>query len=381
MPLARLGYAQVAIVFIACLWVFSAAANPYYDPAKAHHTPEGFRSNDRSVVNKPFTDLLQWQWDAFRDGLPKPTRVATPAVPPDLAKLQAYQRTSAGSTEARSASAPAVTWIGHASVLVQAGGLNVLTDPMFSERAFPVQLFGPKRALAPGVALEDLPPIDVVVISHNHYDHLDRGTVVALDARARSQGDGTLFLVPLGQKAWFADLGITQVVELDWWQKHTVRGVDFFLTPVQHWSARGVKDRSVTLWGGWSVFAADLHWYFGGDAGYSQDFADTRLHFASRQSERSGGGFDVALLPIGAYQPRWFMREQHMDPTDALQAHRDLGAQRSLGIHWGTFPLTDEPLDQPPQDLATAKTAQGIRDEQFFVLKVGETRNLPPRKH
>jgi N-acyl-phosphatidylethanolamine-hydrolysing phospholipase D len=264
-------------------------------------------------------------------------------------------------------------------VLVQAGGLNVLTDPIFSERASPVQIVGPKRALPPGIALQALPPIDVVVISHNHYDHLDRASVMELDFKARSEGGSTVFLVPLGQKPWFENLGIRDVVELDWWQKHTVRGVDFFLTPVQHWSARGVADRSTTLWGGWAVFGKDLHWYFGGDAGFSKDIADTRAHFATRHTDALGGGFDVALIPVGAYEPRWFMRDQHMDPQEAVQAHLDLGAKRSVGIHWGTFALTDEPLDQPPRDLAMARAARGLAEADFTVMKVGETRALPVR--
>jgi N-acyl-phosphatidylethanolamine-hydrolysing phospholipase D len=379
MPLAHVWIAQAAIICIAFLLPLWVAANPYYDPGKPHHTPDGFQNNYSGAVNKPFSDLLRWQWGAMRNGLPKPPQQPTPSVPADLARIHSYQRSGVDGVAGSSPSSPAITWIGHASVLVQAGGLNVLTDPVFSERASPVQIVGPKRALPPGVALQALPPIDVVVISHNHYDHLDRSSVAELDYKALSEGGSTLFLVPLGQKPWFDDLGIRHVVELDWWQKHTVRGVDFYLTPVQHWSARGVADRSKTLWGGWSVFGQDLHWYFGGDAGFSKDIADTRAHFRTRQTAALGGGFDVALIPVGAYEPRWFMREQHMDPQEAVQAHLDLGAKRSVGIHWGTFALTDEPLDQPPHDLAQAKGARGLGDEDFFVMKVGETREVPPR--
>jgi N-acyl-phosphatidylethanolamine-hydrolysing phospholipase D len=219
----------------------------------------------------------------------------------------------------------------------------------------------------------------VVVISHNHYDHLDRASVVGLNARAQLDGSNTLFLVPLGQKRWFEDLGITRVVELDWWQKHTVRGVEFFLTPVQHWSARGVFDQSHTLWGGWSVFAADLHWYFGGDAGYSADFAETQRRFAELHTPELGGGFDLALIPVGAYEPRWFMQAHHMNPAEAVQAHQDLQAKRSVAVHWGTFTLTDEPLDQPPKDLALARTDKGLNDTDFALFKIGETRNVPAR--
>lgn len=261
-------------------------------------------------------------------------------------------------------------------MLVQAGRLNVLTDPMFSERASAVQFIGPKRAQPPGMALKDLPPIDVVLISHNHYDHLDKQSVLDLAARSAQAGQTpTLFLVPLGVKAWFTDLGIGNVVELDWWEQHVHQGVAFNFTPVQHWSARGLGDRSQTLWGGYAVFAPDFHWYFSGDTGYSKDFADTRERF----SARNAGGFDLALIAVGAYEPRWFMKEQHVNPAEAVQIHKDLGAKRSVGVHWGTFSLTDESLDQPPKDLAQARQAQGLRDDEFFLMKIGETRPLPPR--
>ncbi len=380
-PLALVRYVRVAIVLIAICAPILAAANPYYDPSKPHHTPDGFRNHYVGEVNKPFTDLVRWQWESWREGLPKPAQTPTPRVAPDLARLQAYQRTPADSQAGQSVSAPALTWIGHASLLMQAGGLNVLTDPIFSERASPVQLFGPRRVVAPGVALEALPPVDVVIISHNHYDHLDRASIVALHQKAVAEGGRTLFLVPLGLKPWFTALGVDSVVELDWWQQHTVRGVDFVLTPVQHWSARGVADRSTTLWGGWAVLGRDLHWYFGGDTGYSKDFADTRLRLATRQTEALGGGFDIALLRIGAYAPRWFMREQHINPDEAVQMHLDLGAKRSVGMHWGTFALTDEPLDQPPIDLALARRAHQVPEPHFSVMAVGETRAVPARPH
>ena len=363
--------AQAALILIAIMTQATAASNPYYDPAKPHHTPDGFRNNYSDNVEKPLGHVLRWQWEAYRDGLPKPAQTPTPQVAPVLALLKAYTASAQ----------PTATWIGHATLLVQAGGLNVLTDPVFSERASPLQIIGPQRAQPPGVLLADLPPIDVVLISHNHYDHLDRSSVVLLNERSAGK---TLFLVPLGLKPWMQKLGITHVVELDWWQHHTLqveeRGVEFHLTPVQHWSARGLGDRSETLWGGWAVLGADLHWFFGGDTAYSKDFIDTRAHFAPRQTQALGGGFDLALLPIGAYAPRWFMREQHANPEEAVQIHLDLGAKRSIGMHWGTFSLTDEPLDQPPLDLAAARDKHAMPEEIFSVLKIGETRRLPARR-
>ena len=276
---------------------------------------------------------------------------------------------------------PAVTWIGHATVLAQLGGINVLTDPHFSRRASPVSFMGPERQVDPGIALAALPRIDVVLISHNHYDHLDDASVRGLNAQA---GGPPVFIVPLGLKAWFAELEIVSVVELDWWQSHTVAGpagpVELVLTPMQHGSGRGLTDRMQTLWGGYAVFAPDLHLYFTGDTGYSKDFADIRERFAARQRPKAGAGFDLALIAIGAYEPRWFMATQHIDPAEALRIHHDLGAQRSMGIHWGTFELTDESLDEPPRRLARERSAQGVAADAFFVTAIGETRRLVPRR-
>ena len=351
-----------------------ATAAPPADAQRAHHTASGFRNNYVERVDRSFADLLRWQWEALRDGLPPAPRTATPVTSPDLPLVHGYH-----AAHAKGQGTPAMTWIGHASTLVQAGGLNVLTDPIFSERASPVQIAGPKRAQPPGLALDQLPAIDVVVISHNHYDHLDRASVVALDYRARQSGASTLFLVPLGVGRLLNNLGVTDVVELDWWQSHTVRGVEFHLTPVQHWSARSLGDRNESLWGGWAVLAPDLHWYFSGDTGYCRDFIDTRDQFAARHGAAGGGGFDVALIPVGAYEPRWFMAAQHLDPAQAVQVHKDLGAKTSIGIHWGTFNLTDEPLDQPPRDLARARVAQGLDEQTFSLMKIGETRRLAAR--
>ena len=368
-------YFREIVTLLGSLLSVAALANP----AAPHHTASGFRNPAADTQPRSLGELLRWRWSATWDSLPPAPQTPTPTVDADLARIQAYQRSAPDSKAGRSDSTPAVTWIGHASTLVQAGGLNVLTDPVFSERASPVQFFGPKRAQAPGIALNDLPPIDVVVISHNHYDHLDRDSIVGLDAKARREGYSTLYLVPLGQKAWFENLGITQVVELDWWQKHTVRGVDFYLTPSQHWSARGVLDHNHTLWGSWAVFAADLHWYFAGDTGYSSDFVNIQARFADRQTAAVGGGFDLALIPLGAYAPRWFMRTHHINPEEAVQVHQDLQAKFSVGVHWGTFALSDEALDQPPKDFLEARNAKGLTDADFTVLKIGETRSLPAR--
>ena len=275
---------------------------------------------------------------------------------------------------------PAITWIGHASMLVQIGGLNILTDPVFSDRASPVSFAGPKRYQAPGISLKDLPQIDLVLISHNHYDHLDLESVKALNAQA---GGAPLFVVPLGVKKWMASIGLSNVQQMDWWDSKNVatpRGqVELHFTPVQHWSARSISDRRATLWGGYALFAPEAHLYFSGDTGYSQDFIDTQKHFAARQTPQQGGGFDIALIAVGAYEPRWFMKEQHVNPEEAVQIHLDLKAKRSIGVHWGTFDLTDESLDQPPKDLAAARATKNLSEESFDVLAIGQTLKIPRR--
>jgi len=355
----------IALVLMARSGLSAAAENA----APRHHRDGGFQNNHVDFEPKGLGALLQWRIDALRDGLPRPPRTPTPVVGADLA----YLRSNAA---ARLAMEPAITWIGHATLLVQAGGANILTDPIFSLRASPVAFIGPKRHVDPGIALGDLPHIDAVVISHNHYDHLDDASVQALAAQA---GGSPVFIVPLGLKAWFARRGIERVVELDWWQSHTVGAVEVVLTPVQHWSGRSLTDRMATLWGGYALFAPDFHVFFAGDTAYSKDFVDIRARFATRQGAANGGGFDVALLPIGAYEPRWFMQPQHADPAEAVQIHLDLDAKQSIGMHWGTFELTDESLDQPPIDLAAARHSRGIADAAFSVLAIGETRRFARR--
>jgi len=330
----------------------------------AHHRDGGFQNSDGDFEPRSLADVIRWKLNAARNGLPKRPIEPIPTQAPDLD----FIRANIGAVQA-----PAVTWIGHATVLAQLGGLNLLTDPIFSERASPFSFAGPKREQPPGVALQDLPEIDVVLVSHNHYDHLDLPSCRTL---AERPGGGPLFVVPLGLKAWFQARGIANVVELDWWQSHAVGGVEIFLVPAQHWSARGINDRMKTLWGGFAVFAPDCQLFFAGDTGYSRDFAEIKARFAERQQ---GGGFDIALIPIGAYEPRWFMKEQHVNVEEALKIHADLGAKRSLGVHWGTFELTDEALDEPPRQLVQQRAALGMGEDEFFALAVGETRRIPRR--
>jgi N-acyl-phosphatidylethanolamine-hydrolysing phospholipase D len=342
--------------------------------APSHHRVGGFQNNYTEFEPRSLADVLRWKLSAAREGLPRPPAAPIPQVAPSLDFLHA--------NASGPAQQPAVTWIGHSTVLAQLSGISMLTDPVFSERASPISFAGPRRHQPPAVALADLPHIDLVVVSHNHYDHLDRPSVEALGAQP---GGPPLFAVPLGLAAWFTGIGLTNVVELDWWQSHSLAvpgraDVDVMLVPAQHWSARGVRDRMQTLWGGFAVLAPDCHLFFAGDTGYSRDFADIRDRLAARQGAAQGGGFDIALLPIGAYAPRWFMATQHIDVAEAVKIHLDIGAKRSLGIHWGTFELTDEPLDEPPRKLAMEREAQRLAEDAFFALAIGETRRLPPRR-
>lgn len=340
--------------------------NPHYDPAKPHHTPTGFQNN-YPHARPSGLDFWRWFFQRRLAGLPeKPTSDLTPAKA-DLPFIQGNR------TE------KAVTWIGHATVLMQMGGLNILTDPHFSERASPLQWVGPKRWQPPGVALEELPHIDLVLISHSHYDHLDLGSVRAL---AGQPGGSPLFFVPLGLKEWFgrnvpASRG--RVLDLDWWDEQdlkqsiqdlpsTVPDTIIHFVPAQHWSQRSLRDRNRTLWGGWVVKQPEFVFYFAGDMGYSQDTKDIGKRF---------GGFDLAAIPVGAYEPRWFMRSQHVNPEEAILVHQDVLARRSIGVHWGTFHgITDEPLDQPIADLAEARMRHGLTEDDFFLLRHGETRRL-----
>lgn len=351
----------------------ATTANPHYQAAKAHHRPGGFNNPHVPFEPKGLLTVLQWQWDAARNGLPPAPSQPTPQVPADVAFIQA-------NAQAGAAMQPAITWVGHSTMLVQMGGINLITDPVFSERASPVPFLGPQRAQPPGLTPAQLPRIDVVLVSHNHYDHLDEASVRQLHGQP---GGAPLFIVPLGLKAWFADIGITRVVELDWWDTHRLpaapgaQPVDVLLTPAQHWSGRTLSDRLQTLWGGFAVFADDLHLIYTGDTGYSPDFQEIRRRAQPRQA--TGGGFDIALIPVGAYEPRWFMRAQHVNPAEAVQIHRDLGAKRSTGVHWGTFSLADEALDEPAAALQRARQAQGVADDAFFLMAVGETRKLARR--
>jgi L-ascorbate metabolism protein UlaG (beta-lactamase superfamily) len=326
--------------------------NPDYDPAKRHHTPSGFR-NTADTPQKTTAEFFRWQRER-RDLVIPPPLADLSAVAPDLQYIHGNR------------SEFAVTWIGHATALVQLGGINFLTDPHFSERASPVQFMGPKRWQRAGLSVSELPHIDVVLQSHNHYDHLDAGSVAALK---QQRGGAPLFLVPLGLDRWIEGAGVKSVRKMDWWDRIDVKGATVTFVPAQHWSRRTLADTNTTLWGGFVVQAAGRSFYFAGDTGHGPDFREIGARF---------GGFDLSLLPIGAYEPRWFMKSAHVNPEEAVKIHREVRSRRTVAIHWGTFPLTDEPLDRPLTDLAVARARHKLHAGEFVTLRHGETLKLHP---
>jgi N-acyl-phosphatidylethanolamine-hydrolysing phospholipase D len=275
-----------------------------------------------------------------------------PGAPPRVANDGAWLRENARH------SYPTVTWIGHATVLVQMDHCTFLTDPIWSDKPFPVSFVGPMRFVPPAMALEALPPIDFVLVSHNHYDHLDVPTLRWLAER------GTRFFVPLGDAGWLRRAGIHPVDELDWWDRRVVDGLEIHCVPAQHWSGRRLTDDCASLWAGWVVTGATRRFYFAGDSGYFAGFAEIG---------RRLGPFGLAALPIGAYDPPTMMRAVHLDPEEALQAGLDVGADRMLGIHYGTFDLTDEPLDEAPRRFHAEGVRRGLAPDRLWTPPLGET--------
>jgi L-ascorbate metabolism protein UlaG (beta-lactamase superfamily) len=298
----------------------------------------------------------RWQRERRRQGLPHPPPEGYTAfaerwlVRPDFdAGLQTQGN--------------AVWWLGHATVLLRLGGLHLITDPHLTERASPLSFIGPRRHVPAPAAVHELPKIDLVLISHNHYDHLDSGSIRALLRR----NPDTSFLAPMGLGAWLRRRGAARVRELDWWQSHEHHDLRIHCVPAQHWSARGLFDRYKTLWCGWVVKSRSFNFYFSGDTGYTPRLAEISMRL---------GAPDLAALPIGAYAPRWFMGPQHIDPPEAVRLHRELGVRRSLAIHWGTFELADDRLDEPVEDLRRVMTAQNLNPEDFWIIRQGEARRL-----
>jgi L-ascorbate metabolism protein UlaG (beta-lactamase superfamily) len=256
----------------------------------------------------------------------------------------------------------AATFVGQSTFLLQLDGVNVLTDPIWSRRASPVSWAGPRRVRRPGLAFDRLPQIHLVLVSHNHYDHMDLPTLRRLERRFRP-----LFLTGLGNARFLRCRGLGRVEEIDWWQAHRLGRLDILLTPALHYSRRGLFDRHRSLWGGFVLQSSTATVFFAGDSAYGEHFQE----IGSRL-----GPIDLALLPIGAYEPRWLMQAAHMNPEEAVRAHLDLGTRHSIGMHFGTFQLTDEAIDEPAHRLRLCLAERGLTEQQFRVPGFGETVRL-----
>ena len=254
-----------------------------------------------------------------------------------------------------------ITFINHSTVLIQYQGVNILTDPIWNHRVGPLNILGPKRVRRPGVRFDDLPPIDLVLITHNHYDHLDIETLTLLSGTF-----APIVVTGRGNTPALQEAGLATIYELDWWGSFRYQALDIMFTPTQHSSGRGLFDKQKSLWGGFVLASPAGHVYFSGDTGVGPHHAQLRARFKE---------FRVALLPIGAYEPRWLMKAAHMNPPEAVEAHQLLNAKVSIGIHFGTFAnLTDEGIEQPLRDLAEALTNAGVEPGRFVTLGFGETR-------
>lgn len=340
------------IVFL--LPLMSCSVNPYYDAGKKHHTKTGFK-NIYYEEDHGLLDFLKWRWEKTGKDIPGTEDYAFPVVTTHHELLKTNREKTT------------LTWIGHATFLIQVNGINILTDPQFSNRASPVSWAGPQRVVKPGLSIDELPEIDFIIYSHDHYDSLDVATLEALSKHNRQRP--VHYIVPLGFKTWFEeqDIDTTHVVEFDWSDSKQFAAVRITAEPIQHWCKRTLFDTNERLWAAWVIEVANKKIYFAGDTGYAPHFKKTGEKY---------GSFDLALIPIGAYEPRWFMKSYHVNPDEAVQIHKDLNAKYSVAMHWGTFILTDEPLDEPPVKLAEALKKYKVDPKIFEVYKHGETRIL-----
>lgn len=323
--------------------------NPYYHgPITDHFDGVRFHNlRDEPETDRSLGQVLRWKRNVPDNPWPKSLPVQT--IVPDL-RIDGLR----------------VTMIGHATVLIQIAGYNLVTDPVWSDRASPLSFAGPRRICMPGVAMKDLPPIDIVLLSHNHYDHLDVATLKALKSR-----DAPLLVTPLGNdRIVQRHIPDMMVRTGDWWDAIKLNDdLTIHIVPALHWSSRGLRDRRMALWSGFVIEAAGKLVYFAGDTGYGTGHI-------FRQIREKFGPMDLAIIPIGAYDPRWFMAAQHTDPEEAIQMMLDLDARAAVGIHWGTFKLTDEPWDEPKLRLETALSARGVDQSRFPALSPGEAHDL-----
>ena len=335
-----MSYKKQVLIVLLCL--ISCASNYIDNRAKSPHFKDGIFHNYKSGPKKNWFDIIKLRltadWADWPDWVKtKEVKSIEPRVNSEKIKI---------------------TFINHASFLIQTGGLNILTDPIYSERCSPVSFAGPKRVHKPGIDFKKLPKIDLVIISHDHYDHLDLDTIENLVKRDNPK----LFMgLGVGERIDFS----YNVFELDWWQsKQPFESLKLSFVPVQHFSGRSLTDKFSTLWGAYVLEISGKKIYFGGDSGYADHYKQTFEKF---------GPMDISLLPIGAYAPRSFMAYVHMDPKQAIQAHIDLGSKLSIGMHYGTFQLTAEKINDPITDLRKEKKAAKVKEDDFITLELGKT--------
>ena len=309
--------------------------------------------HNRSPMHKNPTDLIRVGWGALTRSKDWPEWRENEAAKIPVARVN---------------TGIVVTYINHATTLIQVEGLNILTDPIYSDRASPVSFAGPKRIRAPGIAMSDLPEIDVILISHNHYDHLDTETLKQLAARHETK---PLILSGLGVGTLLKEHGLNRFVDMQWGQTESTGDVEFVFVECRHRSGRGISDQMKTLWGSFVIKTPAGAIYFAGDTGYGPHLKEHGDEF---------GPFGLTILPIGAYEPRWFMADVHLNPAEAVQAHLDLNSEQSLSIHFGIFQLTYEGVDEPVDELNEALKRARLASESFWTLEPGEARQINPAK-
>ncbi|MBA4056351.1 MAG: twin-arginine translocation pathway signal [Marivirga sp.] len=344
---------MVVALFVICLFLLSVniigyvISAPRYSGTVSDHFDGRKFINPGTVSVRGLKDLLKWMLNRKR-GVWKDIKITARAEqPPD-----------------RVLSGIRITFVNHSTFLIQADGLNVLTDPVWSERASPFSFIGPKRMRPPGIPFENLPKIDVVLLSHNHYDHLDLETMKRIFKIHKPR-----IITSLGVKAFIESEGITGSADLDWWEEYTLSDkLKVMATPSQHFSGRGTFDRDATLWCGYLIKRKEGNIYFVGDSGYNPGIF--------KEIGERGSPIQVALVPIGAYKPQWFMSPVHCSPEEAVQIHKDVKARQSIGMHFGTFPLADEGSDDLYRDIELGLKKHGVPPGDFIIIEEGEAKEF-----
>jgi len=316
------------LLLIFCLIYFSSSIS---------FAEERFSNSDGMKNEKSLSEVLKWSWSREE---------------PKKEFIKTNENINLNSLKNREHYA---LWIGHSTFLINNGDLTILTDPIFSERASPLNFAGPKRLIKPVIKIKDLPEVDVITISHNHYDHLDVNSL----RKIQKKFPNVKILVPKGDLKLLRNYNLNNGFEFLWWEEIAFNNTKFIFTPAQHWSARGIGDRNKSLWGGWFIKNEDKNIFHAGDTGYSDDFIEIRNRL---------GTVDFAMIPIGAYDPQWFMSYSHVNPEEAMNIAKDLDAKKSIGMHWGTFILTDEPVLEPRERLNKISNQTNIN---FYTVTPG----------